>query len=206
MRQKLIIGITSMFLCMSVHAQSLWDTSKPDRNFTFGVRAGVNFAKTDMDYATSSRTGFHAGGVVDWNIIKSFSVTSGLSYVDKGFWSDFGKGRAGYLQVPVLASYRIETPKGVWFHFNIGPYFAWGVSGKVNYRPYDESFTYSFQQNSFGKKGFFQHFDMGMVAGGYILIGKIVAGLSYEYGFVDIAKVYGKFHNRNVCFTVGYNF
>lgn len=206
MNKRLLIIISALSICMGIQAQSLWDASKPDKAFTFGARAGVNFSSTDMDYATSSRTGFHVGGIVDWNIVKSFSLSTGVSYVQKGFRGGFGKGSAGYVQLPLLASYRIETPKGAWFHFNVGPYFAWGVSGNVEYKPYDETFRYEFDQKSFGKKGFFRHFDAGVTAGAYILFGHIVAGLSYEYGFADISKVYGKFHNRNTCFTVGYNF
>lgn len=206
MKTRHIIALAFLMVSMGIHAQSLWDRSKPDHNFTFGLRAGINFASTDMDYATSTRTGFHVGGTVDWNIVKSLSVQSGIYYVSKGFKSDFGKGSTGYIQVPLLASYRIETPTKVQFHFNVGPYFAWGVNGTVRYAPYDETFSYNYHQNSFGDKGFFKHFDMGLSAGAYIVIGHVLAGLSYEYGFADIAKVYGKFHNRNVSMTIGYNF
>ena len=206
MKQKILIVTTLLLTALGVDAQSLWDISKPDNRFTFGVRAGMTFASTDMDYATSSRTGYHFGATADWNIVKSFSVSSGVSFVDKGFRSTYGKGEAGYIQVPLLASYRIETPKGVMFHFNVGPYFAWGISGKVHYAPYDQTFSYHYDMDSFGDKGFFKHADMGMTAGAYMLINHIVVGLSYEYGFMDIAKVYGEFHNRNTCFTLGYNF
>ncbi len=206
MKQRIIIAVVFFIIAISVQAQSLWDSSKPDDNFTFGVRVGMTFASTDMNYTTSTRSGFHMGATVDWNIFKSLSVASGLTYVEKGFKGDFGKGRAGYIQIPILVSYRIETPTKVQFHFNVGPYFAWGISGKVDYQPYDEMFAYNYHQDSFGKKGFFKHFDMGMTAGAYIVVGHIVAGVSYEYGLTDIAKVYGKFHNRNVCITAGYNF
>ena len=206
MRKNIFFAFAALMMSVSAQAQSLWDRSKPDRTFTFGARAGLNFSSTNMDYATSTRTGFHIGGTADWNIVKSLSVSTGLSYVEKRFRSDFGKGSAGYLQIPVLGSYRIETPTKVQFHFNVGPYFAWGINGKVDYKPYDETFAYNYYQDSFGEKGFFRHFDMGMTAGAYIVIGHLLAGLSYEYGFADIAKVYGKFHNRNVCVTAGYNF
>jgi len=206
MKTRLIIIAVVQFISMSMSAQSLWDASKPDRNFTFGARAGVNFASTDMEYATSSRTGFHIGGTAEWNIVKSFSIETGISYITKGFKSDFGKGSSGYIQVPVLASYRIETPTGVQFHFNAGPYFSCGVSGSVKYTPYDETFIYNYDQNSFGKKGFFKRFDTGITVGAYIVLGHLLAGVSYEFGLKDIAKVYGKFHNRNVAITVGYNF
>jgi len=206
MKTRLIIIAVFQLLSLCIKAQSLWDASKPDHNFTFGVRAGLNFASTDMDYATSTRMGFHFGATADWNIVKSFSVSSGMYYVDKGFKSNFGKGDAGYIQLPVLLSYRIETPTGVQFHFNVGPYFAWGVKGKVEYKPYDMTFVYDYNQDSFGDQGFFKHFDAGLSAGAYIKLDHILFGVSYEYGMTDIAKVYGKFHNRNVCATLGYNF
>ena len=206
MKARLIMISACLMATLCVNAQSLWDVSKPDHNFTFGVRGGGNFSSTDMDYATSTRMGFHAGATVDWNIIKSISISSGVFYTEKGFKSDFGKGRASYIQAPLLASYRIETPTGVKFHFNLGPYFAWGVGGKVKYAPYDLTFSYDFDQDSFGEKGFFKHFDMGMTAGAYIQISHVILGVSYEYGLIDIAKVYGKFHNRNVATTIGVNF
>lgn len=206
MRKNILMILAVLAMCTNAEAQSLWDKSKPDHNFTFGLRAGMNFASTDMDYATSTRMGFHGGVTVDWNIVKSLSVSSGLSYVNKGFKSSFGKGEAGYLQVPLMLSYRIETPTKVSFQFNVGPYFAWGVNGKVRYSPYDETFAYDYNQKTFGKKGFFKHFDSGLTAGAYIVISHALFGVSYEYGFADIAKVYGKFHNRNVCATLGYNF
>lgn len=188
------------------YAQSLWDVSKPDNNFTFGVRAGVGFASTDQNYATSSRMGYHVGATADWNIVKSLSLCSGVYYTQKGFKSNFGKGTADYVQVPLLASYRIETPTGVQFHFNVGPYWAWGVGGTVEYAPYDMTFNYDFNQDSFGDKGFFKHMDAGLSAGAFIQVGHVLLGVNYEYGLTDIAKVYGKFHNRNVGITLGYNF
>ena len=191
-------------LCLQ--AQSLWDRSRPDDSMTFGIRAGMGFASTDMDYATSVRNGFHIGATADWNIVKSLSLETGLFYTTKGFKSNFGKGETAFLQMPLLASYRIETPTGVQFHFNVGPYFAWGIGGTVDYQPLDNTFTYDYHQDSFGDKGFFRHFDMGLSGGAYIVLGKLLWGLSYEYGLYDMAKVYGKFHNRNVCVTVGYIF
>ncbi len=144
------MAFAAVMLCTGLQAQSLWDRSKPDRRFNFGVRAGLDFASTDMERATSTRTGFHAGAIVDYNIVKSLSVESGVSYVRKGFKSEFGKGDAGYIQVPLLLSYRLETPNKVHFHFNVGGYFACGVSGKVKYSPYDETFAYDYNQPTFG--------------------------------------------------------
>ena len=205
-QKRIVVILMGMLTGMSLHAQSLWDRSLPDNKISFGLRAGVGFASTDMRYATSVRTGMHIGATADLNIVKSVSITSGMFCTTKGFKSNFGNGNSVYLQVPVLASYRIETPTGVRFHFNLGPYFAWGIGGSVNYKPYDATFVYDYNQDSFGKKGFFQDFDTGLSAGAYIVLNKLLWGVGYEYGLYDIARVYGKFHNRNVTTTLGFNF
>ena len=82
---KKIISIIALALVgLHVQAQSLWDKSAPDDRLTFGLRAGVNFATTDADEANSTVTHYHIGLAVDYNIIKSFSISSGLYIVEKG--------------------------------------------------------------------------------------------------------------------------
>lgn len=205
MKRIICLLIASMSL-INVSAQSLWDASKPDNDFTFGVRVGADFASTDMKYTSSTHNGFHIGGTADWNIVKSISIQSGMEFVSKGFKSRYGKGDMYYVQVPVLASYRIVTPTGVQFHLNAGPYVAWGLGGSVKYSPYDMTFTRHYDQDSFGDKGFFKHLDAGLSASVWAKIGHVLLGVGYEYGLTDIAKVYGKFHNRNTMMTVGYDF
>lgn len=57
-----------------------------DKKFTIGVRAGLNIADASGDDAdgTKSRTSFLAGVSADYNIVKSFSINSGLFYTGKG--------------------------------------------------------------------------------------------------------------------------
>lgn len=217
--KKIFILFATVIFGMSVQAQSLWDSSKPDHNFTFGVRGGINFASSDEDEATSSKTGFHIGAIVDYNIIKSFSISSGVYFTSKGFKGNYpeipladvskataSKVTANYIQIPLLASFRIVAPSGVQFHINVGPYYAYGISGKAVYKPYDMTFDRSYDQDTFGNEGFWKHNDFGLNAGVNVLIGKFVAGFSYDYGFADVSKVYGKFHNRNANITIGFNF
>ena len=203
-----IVFFSFIFLCFAgrMQAQSLLDLSKPDKEFTLGVLGGLNSSYMDNSDASGIRTGFHIGAKVDYNIVKSFSITSGILYSEKGFYSDRGKANLSYLHIPLCVSYRIETPTGIKFNFNLGQYFAYGLGGRLNLYPQLLNYFYSFDQDSFGEKGFFKHFDMGMTAGAYIQISHVILGVSYEYGLIDIAKVYGKFHNRNVATTIGVNF
>lgn len=217
--KKIFVLLFTILVGISVQAQSLWDSSKPDHNFTFGIRAGVNFASSNEDEATSTKTGFHVGATIDFNIIKSFSISSGLYYISKGFRGNYpeiplanvskataSKVSANYIQVPLLASFRIVAPSGVQFHINVGPYYAYGISGKTVYKPYDMTFDRDYDQDTFGNEGFWKRNDFGLNAGVNVLIGKFVAGISYDYGFSDVSKVFGNFHTRNANMTVGVNF
>lgn len=217
--KKIFFLLASLIVGINVQAQSLWDSSKPDKNFTFGLRAGINFASSNEDEATSTKTGFHFGATVDYNIIKSFSVSSGVYYISKGFRGNYpeipladvskataSKVTANYIQIPLLASFRIVAPSSVQFHINVGPYYAYGISGKAVYKPYDMTFDRDYDQETFGDAGFWKHNDYGVHAGVNVLIGKFVAGISYDYGLADVSKVFGNFHTRNANMTIGVNF
>ena len=219
--KKIICVIALVMVTFHVQAQSLWDASAPDNRFTFGLRAGVNFANSDADQASSTLFGHHFGVSVDYNVIKSFSVSSGLFMVQKGFKGNYpeavrnttlpykqtaSKLTATYLQIPLLASWRIEAPSGVQFHLNVGPYFAFGISGSAVYKPYDMTFAREYDQDTFGDSGFWLRHDIGLRGGIAVLIGRAYAEVSYDFGLTDVAKVYGKFHTRNVNMTIGCNF
>lgn len=204
--KKDIIFIIAIMISAGIKAQSLWDVSKPNSDFTYKVIVGLNVSSTDGYDAGAVRSGYHIGGMIDWNVVKSFSVSSGLELTNKGFHSGRGRANLTYLQIPILASYRLEAPTGVCFHFNIGPYFAYGLGGTIDFQPQDFNIYYDFNQECFGENGFFKHFDAGFAASAFIILGHIQLGVGYEYGMVDIAKVYGKFHNRNVKVTLGYSF
>ena len=215
--KKILLLFLRLVTAGNLCSQSLWDASPADNPFTFGVRAGMNFAHTDADCATSVHTGFHAGISVDYNIIKSFSLSSGLYYVGKGFRGNQNlaavseqtesSATAAYVQVPLLASWRIEAPSGVRFHVNVGPYFAYGLGGSAKYKPLDLTLTNYFDGDTFGDNGLLKKFDAGLSLGLMVQMSHVLIGASYELGLTDVGHQarFSKFHNRNVCLTLGYN-
>lgn len=65
-----------------------------------------------------------------------FSLHSGLTLVNKGENSTFfnqtsGKVQTVYLQVPVEASFRVDINDDNKFYVALGPYFGYGLSGKI---------------------------------------------------------------------------
>lgn len=88
----------------------------------FGIKAGVNFASlSGDDVDTDSRTGFHAGGLVEIPFSERFSVQPEIMYSQQGAQGQvlFGEGtlKLDYIQVPVLA--KIYLVDGL--NLQIGP-------------------------------------------------------------------------------------
>lgn len=216
--KKTIFLMLVLVASTHVGAQALWDNSRPDKTVTVGLRAGINFAHADADCATSSHLGIHGGVAFDYNIIKSFALSTGLYYVGKGFRgnqnittasaSTESKCSAAYLQLPVLASWRIEAPSGVRFHINFGPYLACGIGGKAKYKPLDLTFIDRFDNDTFGSTGLLKRFDAGLSFGADVVIGHMLVGASYELGLTNVGRQarFDAFHNRNANLTIGYNF
>lgn len=209
----------ALLLCLlsvlGASAQKYWDGSRPNHRFTFGVRAGVNFAKqNNMDDGGDNnfRTGFHVGATADINIVRSFSVNTGVLYIQKGYKRDYSDYRgsiktrnsATYIEIPVLASYRIELSDAAVFQLNLGPYFAYGTNGslKVTNTIGDESYEIS----SFDKYDGLKKFDTGISVGVAVVYSNIYMGASYERSFVNVSNTNQKFQNGNILVTLGYNF
>ena len=205
--KKYIFIILALLTAYQSKAQSLWDISKPDKPFVFGLRIGHNASSIEGETEMGgTRSGLLAGIYTEYSFIKSLAMVSGAYYSTKGFYSGNDHAYISSAQVPLQLSYRIRTKTDVKFHFNGGAYFAYGLDGNIKTRRQSLSEYYEFDQKAFGDYGFFKHLDIGISAGAHILFGNIQLGVTYEYGLTDIAKVWGKLHNRNVAVALGYNF
>lgn len=155
MRKKLLI-IACVFCALTASAQrasssssSFFSTEKVDGGITFGIRAGVNMANisgSDSDgssYSPGSRTSFHIGVTADIPIMQSLYVQTGLFFQNKGYkfeetddyYDDYYKttetAKPMYLEIPVLASYRYNVSDAMQLQINFGPYFGYGIGGKM---------------------------------------------------------------------------
>ena len=169
---------------------------------SMGVKGGVNFSSANGEPA-KYKTGFNAGLTVDLNLPAGIAIMSGLELTTKGtkFEDTDISVNAMYLQLPIHLGYRFGVP-GVKFHFNLGPYFAHGVGGKV--------------KNSYlGEKvstfDYYDKFDWGLGIGvGVTLLGKIQIRAGYDHGLKNIASKFNKaegenadFKNRNLYVSAG---
>ena len=200
--KRIVLLIVTLLVSMNFYAQ-LWDNSKPDQRFTFGVRAGANLSTlgVDDDYYDyyKNRWGFHGGFVIDYNIVKSFAVETGLFYTGKG--AKYDKERSyysyykdeslkfNYLQIPILAELRLPVSDDASVQVKGGGYFGYLINEPETLKV---------------KKP-----DIGIIFGAGISYKKVYLGLQYELGLYD-AYTFGKegdyLRNRNLAISVGYDF
>lgn len=79
----------------------------------FGIKGGANFANfSNADFDTESITSWHAGAVLELNLVPSFSVQAEALYSSVGAKvKDVGDINLDYISVPVLAKFYVLPEK-----------------------------------------------------------------------------------------------
>lgn len=227
--KKIFLTIACAVCALAVSAQrasssssSFFSTEKADQPITIGVRAGMNFSNFTGDIDDlDSRIGFNAGVVVDFPLMQSLYLQSGLFVTQKGAkYEEDGeemKCNPLYIQIPVLASYRYNFSDATQLQVNFGPYLAYGISGKYKVEMEDmgkgEIDFFGDDDDQFGGK----RFEVGLQVGAGVTINKFYIGCAYEFGLTnafdskwdtdeDDDPISFKGKNSNFMINVGYNF
>jgi len=100
----------------------------------FGVKAGANFANFSGDIDSDGITNFHAGAVLELNVVPTFSVQAEGLFSSQGGKAKYDDGGAiavakdinlDYIAVPVMAKFYILPDR---FSVMAGPQFSFLVS------------------------------------------------------------------------------
>ncbi|KOS06014.1 hypothetical protein AM493_08170 [Flavobacterium akiainvivens] len=118
--KKLIVAAALFMGALTAQAQGL----------NLGIKAGANFANFNGDVDTDGITSFHAGAVLELNIVPMFSVQAEGMFSTVGAEYDNAFGAAedinlDYISVPVLAKFYV-LPNTL--SFTAGPQFSFLVS------------------------------------------------------------------------------
>jgi hypothetical protein len=164
-----------------------------------GVRAGfgsANFSNGDSQRAYTSTTRIHLGAYYGLKATEKITVEPGLFYSGKGH-KDLSLGSTneikeslGYLDIPVLARYSLNT------NFNV---FAGPQAGFLLSRTRTEGSVKNTNAESLGG------YEVGAVLGaGYQLASGVNLQVSYDFGIVPFK--YYEFEVNNTVFklSVGY--
>lgn len=221
--KKIIIVAVCAFCALTASAQrasssssSFFSTEKAEGGVQFGIRAGLNMAgmayeEDNVTVSKDNKTNWHVGIIADIPMMESLYVQTGLYLQNKGYKEKEGgyelTANPMYLEIPVLASYRYNFSDAAQLQINVGPYFAYGVGGKIKETDDGDEDKW----DCFGDKedADWKRFDCGLQIGAGLTIAKnYYIGAAYEFGFSNIAKDSGdgKLKNKNWMFSVGYNF
>lgn len=235
-------------------AQLTLNTMHPERPVSFGLRVGGNVSNTSTNQASLMpaiemfspdwRGGFTAGFVADLNIREYISVQPGIFYTSASHGSksvSIGTDAeqplpfasitsttsvAHYIQIPILASLKLEAGPHIKLIAEAGPYFAWGFGGHEKYtvNRYDGNIGNPafrpHKRDYFGHGNVAHSFDWGFKMGVGASFGKFLVSAHYLAGCRDVLRPEAcvdlnanpmlragvKGYNKMWQFTAGYNF
>ena len=211
--RKFITLVCVVFCTMTAQAQITWN-----------VKGGIGAANCHGDVEGLSN---HLVGKIGVGIEKPFSknwsVMPSLEIAWKGaeYSAEEEDGYKEtldifYLQVPIVAAYRINLNDSWNITLKAGPYFAYGLSGRM--KGTDDK-GMSFDENIFKdivygdpysgsdwtqKAG--KRFDAGLDLGVDFEYHRFVFGAEYELGLLKFAPNDADVKNAAAYFTVGYKF
>jgi Outer membrane protein beta-barrel domain len=155
----------------------------------FGPKVGLNLSKMTLKnsgIAADPKTlvGFHIGVISEIPLKGNFVLQPALLYSSKGSkYSFMGEEESispGFLEIPVNATYKFDLGN-MKFFLNAGPYFAYGISGKIKYGGESHSIKFGTDDNADMKP-----FDMGLNFGAGLEIQNFLVSLNYEFGLTNL--------------------
>ena len=173
------------------------------------ARVGVNFSNVTKADEAKSLTGFTLGLGMDYGLSESWSFRSGLMFTSKG-WKFKEEGekityRPIYLEIPILAAYKVNISENTKFVINAGPYLAFGLGGKAKYGDADMKLF----KGEDGEDAYMKRFDLGIQYGvGFELSDRYLINLTGQNGFIcpfDVDEG-DKPKNMSFAISVGYRF
>lgn len=204
-----------------------------ESSFQFGIKGGGNLYSSSINIenlaAKKLKIGYQIGLSAEYAVSESFYLQSGIFYVTKGIRL---KGKSGtsedeinwsqsinlqYLQLPILAAYKIELVTDTKMFFNAGPYIAYGIGGKTNQKNRYINSTRAAEKRSMDSFGDnrMQKIDYGLKYAIGLEFEKFVFEWNYELGLVDIGSDDSelnpilndkRFRNQGLSLLVGYKF
>lgn len=181
----IMMGCCFIFLASTIQAQ-----------VKVGPVAGLNlstmtFKSTDSEdhYDPQMLTGFHVGVMAEFSVSESFVIQPALLFSGKGssYEIDYGEGvyelkiAPGFIELPIYAAYKFDVGPGKLF-LKAGPYFGYGISGKISDGEEEEDIEWGTDIDSFMKP-----FDFGVGLGAGFDLNGFLISLQYQFGLTNLS-------------------
>lgn len=188
---SLVLGLM-LFTSVNLGAQS-----------TFGIRGGLNASNISFDKLSErgERIGYHVGVFADVPVVPNFfSLQPELSYSVKGTAYDVLNERQSlnmdYIDFHLPVAFKLST-----IDLQVGPFASYLIS-KPDFTVFDENRVVVDAFNAF---------DAGLTAGLSFNFNKVLLGIRYNQGFINVSKdnaeaLLGKGKNAVGQVSLGYRF
>ncbi|GAA4793330.1 hypothetical protein GCM10023231_21990 [Olivibacter ginsenosidimutans] len=211
MKKFILLSILVGFFHQQLSAQS-W-------KYQYGIKLGASVpgyrlsnVSTGTTREASNTLGFSVTGTAEASPSRYFAIQSGLSFQLLGAqlnYSEFGKTnvrqRTFWLQVPLNVMAKLPLKDSSNFFIAAGPYGGLGLMGANNF---DDSFTGTRTDFTFGSNGSQKRFDYGVNLNiGYQVKRGYNIAIGYMMGIADLSTS-TRYQQRNRAWTVnvGYSF
>jgi len=176
------------------------------------------------NYKTTSSIGFQGGVYGDFNMNEMFFLEGGLYIMQRPYKEAYSSANPMaliasasevtsspmYVQVPILFGVNFSVADNFSINVKAGPYFAYGVSGKIEKHDVTTSVIgkvdTTISTNYFDK---FEGLDLGLRAGAGVEFSNFTLGFFMDYGLLNTLKdVTGSISAKNFSLglNVGYKF
>jgi len=187
MKKIILTAVFAVGVLLSANAQKI----------EYGVKAGLNLSTLvgDGGDGFDSRTSFHIGGILNYEISEKFAIQPELFYSAQGadFNDEFLDGatfRLDYINIPILADYTFAEG----FSAQFGPQIGFNINSEVEFDGDTEDVDD------------FETVDIGVVGGlQYTLEQGIFFQARYSIGLNDVAED-ADAKNGVLGLSVGYKF
>lgn len=186
---------------------------------TWSVKGGLGFANCSGDEMDmESRLVGRIGVGIEKPLTPEWSIMPSLEFAMKG--AKYSESESDpnlngysidqelslyYIQIPVLAAYRLNLTDSWNMTLKAGPYLAYGVGGtiKESYKDYTIDDVEKDEEDIFN---YCERLDFGLDIAVDLEYHRYVFGLEYEFGLTSITKEGGEIKNGAFYITAGYKF
>lgn len=159
------------------------------QGFNYRVKGGLTTSSLvgkDVE-DIGAKAGFHIGVGAEYEFRTNIFLQSGLVLTTKGGKESDASMDFLYLQVPVNAAFKISVTNNLGIVLHVGPYFAYGLSGKFKFA--GESIDL-FAKGKLEEAGVHpaKRFDAGLGFGAGVEFGKLFVDLNIDAGMMKFME------------------
>lgn len=201
--KKLLVSFFALFVCLTTSAQEAG-------KMRFGVTAGMNISSANLERSHSSKIGFQAGIIGEYNFTENIFINATARYSMRGVKNvDVNVGKLewnpGYIEIPIHFGYRWAFTETFKVFAEAGPYAAYAISGKIKANDGSDVGLFS-DEAAIVLGGKYNKFEAGVGVNIGIEFSGIQLKAGYDAALTKMADMSNSAKNNNISICLAYLF